>query len=244
MSWLQDIGINVCSDFIVIGLLALLLWMLHRKELAEARQFFGLDRQAQIRICVSGHEHKETVTKKVVTALEYEAAVEMKDALRQITGGEFVRKAKIFIAGLIGQDPQIPEPIIEVSPLDEVEESPYLDSLVLIGGPVRNQLTKLYSKAGPLLKFDPVNEKYLEWVGEQYQEIDDFGSVAILVKMIVNGQVVIAAFGTGERHTKGAVQYLIGNWRELNEKYLDQAFGILLSVDGEGKAKVQKSLPE
>jgi len=70
--------------------------MLHRKALVEARQFFGLDRQARIRIYVSGYEHKETVTKKVVTALEYDAAVDMKDALRQIAGGEFVRRAKTF----------------------------------------------------------------------------------------------------------------------------------------------------
>jgi len=247
MSCLQilgDIAINVFSDFIFVSLLVLLLWVLRGKELAEAKRFFGFDRQTRIGIRVSGHEDKETRTKGVVTALEYEAAVEIKNALQQLSGRGLIRELRTFIAGLIGQDPKLPGPAIEVSPLIEVKEPPRLDSLILIGGPVRNQLTKFYMQANPLLKYDPERGKYQGRVGKQYQDIDEFGNVAILVKMILKEQVVIIAFGTGEQHTKSAVQYLISNWKELNKKYPNRAVGVLLSVDNEGNTTVQKMVSE
>jgi len=104
---------------------------------------------------ISAHEDKQTLSKKVVTAAEYEAAVEVKNILRDLSGRELVRK----IAGLIGQDPRLPEPDIEPSPLEEVREPVCFESVILIGGPLRNQMTKFYAERKPLLKLD--SGKYL-----------------------------------------------------------------------------------
>jgi hypothetical protein len=117
-----------------------------------------------------------------------------------------------------------------------------LDSLVLIGGPLRNQVTRFFAEKEPLLKFDVAHTVYVERVGEIYQKVETRGIVAILVKMIVEEQTVVFAFGNGEAHTKSAVQYLIENWRKLNREYPHQDLGICLSVDQNGKAKVEKIL--
>ena len=171
MNWYQvicNILINLCSSFLFVGFIGILLWLMYHKELLDAKQFFGFKRQTQVYI--SGHEDKGTKTRKVVTAVEYEAAVELKNTLRDLSGREFIRK----IAGLIGQDPKLPEPEIEPSPLVPVNAPVQFDSIILIGGPLRNQLTNYYAEHHiPLLKFDMAKNKYLERVGGQYQEIGD-----------------------------------------------------------------------
>jgi hypothetical protein len=241
MCWLEvlrDIGINCLSSFLFVGFLGLLLWLSYRKELAEAKQFFGFGRQTQVRTYISAHEDKQTASKRVVTAIEYEAAAELKNALQELSGREFIRR----IAGLIGQDPKLPEPVIEVSPLEEVKAQPSFDSLILIGGPLRNQVTRLYSEKGPLLKYDTAQSAYLELVGGSYQKVKDSNVVAILVKMAIEGQTVFFAFGDDEEHTRSAVRHLIANWRELSKRYPNCSIGICLSVDQNGKAKAQKIL--
>jgi len=235
MNWSQvicNILINLCSSFLFVGFIGILLWLIYCQELSDARRFFGFKRQTQVYI--SAHEDKDTVSRAVVTAVEYEAAVELKNTLRDLSGREFIRR----IAGLIGQDPKLPEPEIEPSPLDSVNVPVQFESIILIGGPLRNQLTKFYAtQQTPLLKFD--EGKYLKRVEGQYQEIGDSKINAILVKMILESQVVFFVFGDGEEHTKCAAKYLAENWRELGNRFTGQAFGICLSVTN-GKAKKEK----
>lgn len=242
MHWSQvlyDISINLCSDCLFVSILGLLLWCAYRREMSEAKRFFGFNQQTQIKMYISAHEDKHTVSKKVVTAVEYEAAVEVKNMLRDLSGREFIHK----IAGLIGQDPKFPEPSIEPSPLEEIRASVCFESIILIGGPLRNQLTEFYAEHKPLLKFDPGKSKYLEKVGSQYQEVSDPSVVAILVKMVLERQVVFFVFGNGEEHTRSAARHLVENWRKLNRRFPGQAFGICLSVT-EGRVKEEKVILE
>jgi len=237
---LWNFVINLCADVAFVVLLGLLLWVLRGRELGKARLFFGFDGQTQSTIYVSGHEDTTTMSRRVVTALEYETAVEIREALRRLSGPELVGKLRASIAGVIGQDSTLPEPIIEVSRLDEVHEGPSAGSLILIGGPLRNQLTRFYLRDNPPFSFDTVKDKYLERSGGQYREIADYGDVAVVDRMVVNGQVVIVIFGTGERDTQAAARYLIGHWRELHKRYPEQGLGVLLHVQSDGKAKAKR----
>ena len=180
------------------------------------------------------------VTKKVVTALEYEAAAELKDALRHLSSRGLLPKIAKVIAGLIGQTPQFIEAVIEVSPLEHVRDLPHSGSLILVGGPLRNQLTKCVIEAGSLLKYDTTRGRFVESVDGQYREVADSNNVAVLEKMKVNGRVIILAYGTGEKDTSIAVHHLIENWKRLDKEHLDRAFGIRLSIDSIGKAKVER----
>lgn len=240
MSWLQvlcDIGVNLCSDLLLIIFLGFLLKLLYRRELSKAQTFFGFKQQVQVRIYISAHEDKHTASRRVVTAVEYEAAVEVKNILRDLTGREFIRK----IAGLIGQDPKLPEPNIEPAPLDEIREPINFESIILIGGPLRNQLTKFYAgQWQPLLKYDVEKRRYLELIEGQYKEVNALGIVAILVKMVLDTQVVFFAFGDGEEHTRSAARYLAENWLQLNKRFPGKSFGICLSVEKDGKPKERK----
>lgn len=237
MNWYQvicNILINLCSNFLFVGGIGILLWFMYHRELSDARRFFGFKRQTQIYI--SGHEDKDTATRKVVTVVEYEAAIELKNTLRDLSGREFIRK----IAGLIGQDPKLPEPEIEPSPLDPVNAPVQFESIILIGGPVRNQLTKYYAtQQMPLLKYETDKEKYLARVEGQYQAIGDSNIRAILVKMILESQIVFFIFGYDEEDTKCAVRHLAKNWRDFGKRFAGQAFGICLSITN-GKTKEEK----
>ena len=142
-----SILLNVASDIIFLAALSALFWMLwYRRVLARARRFFGTDQQTQVQVYISVHEDKETLTKKVVTAEEYEAAVESKDTLERQLRGSWFGKLAVFVAGLLGLDPRIPELVVSVSPSTELNAWPSPGSLILIGGPVRNQVTKFYLK--------------------------------------------------------------------------------------------------
>lgn len=242
MSLVYDILINLVSDTLFVLALFLILWVLRRRQLTEARGFFGLDERTQINIFVSGFEHAQTATKRVVVAVEYEAAVELVEAFRNLSGKGVIPQIAKVVAGLIGQDPRFLEVDIGVSPLKEVKEPPSLSSLVLIGGPLRNQITSFYAQKGALFPFDPDRGRFLERVGDRYQVVDDLWNVAVLEKMIVEGQTVLIAFGAGERETKRAVQYLVRNWRTLHKQYPEQPFGIRLSLDDKGNVKVARAL--
>ncbi|HVO69217.1 MAG TPA: hypothetical protein VMT24_04175 [Aggregatilineaceae bacterium] len=113
----RDIAINIGSDFLLIGLITLLLWLLSPREVEKAHRFFGFRKQSEIKIYISGFSHPGVRTQKVVTALEYEVAVEKKGTLAQLPGTGFVRRLREYVANLIGQDLRYPEPDIEISPL-------------------------------------------------------------------------------------------------------------------------------
>lgn len=242
LQFIYDVSVNLCSSVLFVLIIAFILWLLRRGELTEAERFFGLSRQAEIKIYISGHEHAETVTKKVVTAMEYHAAIIIRDALQHLSGLGLINRTTNAIAGLIGQPPQIVNVTVEVSPLEAVDE-PLLDaSVILIGGPLRNQWTAYYANENPFLKFDVQQGKFVERVGKEYKVVEDSNNVVILEKMNLDGQVVISAFGTGEKHTKAAAAYLAANWRQLNTEYPNISFGIRMSIDDQGRIKVEKRL--
>jgi hypothetical protein len=239
-----DVSVNLCSDVLFILLIALILWLLHRGELAEAQSFFGLSQQAGLKVYVSGHEDAKTQSKKVVTAMEYDAAIIIKDALRHLSGRGFIGKAASVAAGLIGQPPQLSDVTVEVSPLEPVTK-PLLDtSVILIGGPVRNQLTAYYAQGRPFFRFGDGlwPNGFVERVDNQYRPVEGSHNVSIVERMKLDGQVVIFAFGYGEKHTKAAAEYLAANWRQLNKAYPNMAFGIRMSVNDQGRIKVERRL--
>jgi hypothetical protein len=82
---LCDIVINVISDIIFVLLIAFGVWLLNRVfyigRLGQAQHFFGFHHQTPIKIYVSGFEHPDIRTKRVVNAIEYETAVKIRYAL-------------------------------------------------------------------------------------------------------------------------------------------------------------------
>ena len=228
---LMDVVTNVFSDFVLIFLIAIFLWLaslsFHYGRLGKAHRFFGFHAQVPLRIYVSGFEHPGVKTKRVVNAIEYETAVEMRNTLKRLPGSGFVRKLMDFLAGLIGQDIRLPESDIDISPLADVSEAPYPGSMILIGGPVSNQVRRFYLSQGtPQFRFDQATEKYQERGENGYQPIQSSGDVAVLEKRIFGEQVVILAHGFGEDQTRRAVQHLISNWEELQKRHGNGEFGI------------------
>jgi hypothetical protein len=220
----------VVSDLIfVVVVTALWLigsWLFRYGRTGKARRFFGFQHQTQIKIYVSGFEHSGVATRKVVTALEYETAVEMQETLQHLSGRGIVHRIIDYLAGLVGQTMRYPEPDIEVSPLDEVKEPSYTGSMILIGGPVANQLTKFYLRGSPELRFNESTGKYQKRNGEEYQDIEPSNNVAVVEKRIIEEQVVFLVHGFSEKQTRRAARYLINNWERLYKQHSTQEFGI------------------
>ncbi len=230
MVWM-DVVTNVISNFVFVFIIGIFLWLANLLfqlgRLGKAYRFFGFRAKIPLRIYVSGFEHLGVKTKRVVNAIEYETAVEMRDTLKRLPGSGFVRKLMDFLAGLIGQDIRLPESDIEVSPLAEVSEVPYPRSMLLIGGPVSNQVSKFYLSQGTTqFRFDQATEKYQEHGKDGYQAIQSSGDVAVLEKRVFGEQVVILAYGFGEEQTRRAVQHLIRNWEGLQKRHGNGEFGI------------------
>jgi hypothetical protein len=168
-------------------------------------------------------------TRRVVNAIEYETAVEIRDALKRLPGTGFMRDIMAFLAGLIGQNIRLPESDIEVSPLADLGQAPYSGSIILIGGPVSNQLTKFYLLQGtPQYNWDPVTQWYQKRTRNGYLPIQPSGDVAVLEKRMFGQQVVILAHGYGELQTRRAARHLINNWQALLKHYGNQEFAIVV----------------
>jgi len=168
-------------------------------------------------------------TKGVVNAQEYESAVEMRDALQRLQGRGLIHRLLSYLAGWVGQDLRLPEPDIKISPLEDVKNPPYLGSMILIGGPVNNQLAKFYLQDLPHFRFNKDTEKYQERDGDRYRDVEPSGDVAIIERRVIGKQVVILTHGFGEEQTRRAVRYLINHWERLHKQYVKQGneeFGI------------------
>ena len=226
----SDIITNVVSDLIFVLVITVLWligsWLFRYGRTGKARRFFGFQHQTQIKIYVSGFEHSGVATRRVVTALEYETAVEMREALQQLSGRGIVHRIIDYLAGLVGQTMRYPEPDIEVSPLDEVKEPPYTGSMILIGGPVANQLTEFYLRDSPEFRFNESTGKYQKRNGEGYRDIEPSNNVAVVEKRIIEEQVVFLVHGFGEEQTRHATRHLINNWERLYKQHRTREFGI------------------
>jgi hypothetical protein len=227
---LCDIVINVISDIIFVLLIAFGVWILNRVfyigRLGQAQQFFGFHHQTPIKIYVSGFEHPDIKTKRVVNAIEYETAVKIRYALQHLSEGGVIYRIVDFLAGLIGKELKFPEPEIIISPLDDMNESPYYGSQVLLGGPLSNRMTKHFLLDSPRFRFDEGKGKYQKRDKDEYHDIESSNNVAIIEKKVIENQVVLIVHGFGEEQTQRAAQYLIEHWKELYKQYKTQEFGI------------------
>lgn len=226
----SDIITNVVSDFIFVLLVTIPLLILGllscHARIGKAQKFFGFQQQTSLKIYVSGFKHPNIKTKRVVTALEYETAVELRETLQQLPGRGIIRRIVDYLAGVVGQTIRYPEPVIEVSPLGEVKDPPWTRSTILIGGPLANQLTKFYLQDSPDFKFNESAGKYQRRDGEVYRDIAPSNDVAVIEKKIVKEQVVILAHGFGEEQTRRAARYLINNWERLYKQFGVKEFGV------------------
>jgi hypothetical protein len=226
-----NVVLNVISDIffaiILLTLFAIGAWI----PLAKPKAFFGISRRWPLTIVVSTHPDETTVTKAVITKVEYDIADELRDTLtRQLPG--FIG----FWAELLGVNVQIPGILIKSSPLNTVEEWPNPGSLILIGGPTRNRLTEYYlAKGNPWITFDDNDKKFIVRKNRQqdHEEILTDINIMILEKLIVDGRVGIIVFGHGELQTKAIVQYFMSEWNSLADKHQKDEFAYLMSIDGE-----------
>ena len=236
-----NICLNMIADFFFVVCLTVMFGLLCRGMIVDARRFFGIDDRTPIQVYISRHEDETTVSGGVLTGEEYEIADELKSALKKHFSGTIA-----FWARLLGVDLEVPEIVIKGSPLKEVREWSCAGGLILIGGPTRNKLAEFYlQKADPWVTFDDNKKKFLVRRGEQAlrEEREDSGSLAVLQKSIVDGRVVVFAFGFGEHGTCAAVRYLANEWRRLAKKYPDRGFAHLLQVNSAGQVRVLEELP-
>lgn len=242
----SDICVNVISDFVfvvVVGVMLMALSIVRRRIRTEASDFFGIDPERPFVIYVSTHSDPNTVSQKVVTVQEYEAAIGIRAALQQLRGTGFIHGVGRLLSGLIGHEQRFPEPTIETSPLGEVTDFSPPGSLILIGGPLRNQLTKFFSdKLEPPIIYR--NHKFLKRVKENYCEIGHNNNVAVVVRTTYEDNVVLMVYGTGEKHTRIAGEYLVGNWRSLNKSHRKKPFGLLLLLDSDDNVSQHEIYPK
>lgn len=209
--------------------------------LDKPKKFFGIVRRWPIIIAISTHDDKDTHSRAVHTKMEYDIADELRDILTQQFPG-FIS----FWAELFGINVQTPGILIKGSPLYDVQESPSQGSLILIGGPTRNKLTKYFLKNGnPLVTFDDNSDKrgfYVHRRNSHWDKFSDSVNIAVLEKLIFENKVVIIAFGYDENGTKEAVQYLERNWQALADKYPLTGFALVLHKGNDGKFSLLEEL--
>jgi len=238
-----NVVLNLVSDFSFVAILPVVFGLLYRGMIADVRNFFGVERQTPIQVYISAHKDPTTITERVLTAAEREIADELTSRLKR----QFPAAIIDSWARLSGIDLEVPEVVIKGSPLAEVKEWPYAGGLILIGGPTRNKLAEFYLRAGdPWVTFDDGKKRFLVRREEQAQreEMKDSGSLAVLQKLIIDGRVVVFAFGFGEDGTCAAVRHLASEWQKLAKKHPNKGFAHLLKVDSRGEIRVLEEFPK
>jgi hypothetical protein len=227
---MRNILINVLSDFIFVVFVAVLAsiayWSVRVVALDPASRFFGFAIREPGKIYVSGFEHSGLRTRKAVNALEYESASSLRDSLRPSYLASLPFRLVGFLARVIGQDLPLPDWNIEVAPLNSVHQAPDARSIIVIGGPVANQLTAFFLSDTPYFRFNDNTRRYEEWHEGKYRPIDPSQDVAVIEKRILGETTVILAHGYDEEQTLRAVEYLKHNWRRLYKKFGKSEFAI------------------
>lgn len=231
-----NVGMNLCSDVLFVILLFAASWVLwHWTALAKARRFFGTGPGGNITIYVSAHHDSATTTRTVVTLEEYVAASDLKRQLERKLGETLFGRAAKRVAGLVGVEPSVPDPVIVALPPES--PAPRLQgATIVIGGPVRNVAAKYCIESGtPLIGYDKTRQAFVIRKGERMGDaLPNSGDSAIIEKTKVEGQSVILAYGFGEIHTRAAVEFLSSNWIRLHDEHWDENFVVLLRVDSAG----------
>ena len=137
---LKDILVNLLADFIFILLVVFLFWILwYWIALSKARKFFNLRNNKDVNIYISVHEDQDTNTRYVATVAEYEAANILRNELNGQLRESVFGKIAVFLSGLLGHDPKIPNMNIIT---ENSNGNPKKCSAISIGGPVRNKFSK------------------------------------------------------------------------------------------------------
>jgi hypothetical protein len=237
-----NVVINLVSDFAFVVILPVVFGLFYRGMITDVRNFFGVERQTPIQIYISAHKDPTTITGGVLTAAEREIADELASHLKK----QFPAAILDSWARLSGIDLDVPEVVIKGSPLEEVKEWPYAGGLILIGGPTRNTLSEFYLGTGdPWVTFDDEKKFLVRRDGQaQMEEMADSGNLAVLQKLIIDGRVVVIAFGFGEHGTCAAVRHLAGEWQKLAKKHPDKGFAHLLLVGSKGEVRTLEEFPK
>lgn len=220
----SDIITNILSDAIFVGAIALIVWLLNRllywRRLDQAIRFFNLDRDDPIRIYVSGFEHPGVRTKRVVNAYELEAAILLKNSVANLYGKGFLSGTIGFLARLIGKTASYPEPTVKPAPLEPVGGPLTHKTVILVGGPVANMLTRYYLGAFEMsYRFNRKTEKYQRKDDAVYRDLASSHTIAVIEKIVNDDQVVILLHGYGEENTNRAVKHLAERWMSLFRKH-------------------------
>lgn len=236
-----------CFFLLFIAFLSLLSWMcFYGKKLLDATRFFGVGLDNDVFVYISAHADSETRTQRVITAEEFETVIESYDVLASQFQSNRFYELTTSIFQLLQFRVRIPDFIVKASPLNEVTTQRTENSLILVGGPTRNQVSKYYlENSNSWLTFDTAGEKFLiNRGGRKGEELDHSGKMAILSKVILGNSVVFIIFGFGELETKSALNYFVHNWRNLYTEFDEDEFGICFIIDDEGDALVHLKLTD
>jgi hypothetical protein len=230
----------------LIGL-GLLVWAyVGGRTLRRASQFFGTDRESRIVIFVSAHADERTITQSVITSEELEGALEFNLALLgQLQRIGWLSRLLLTLAQFSRAELRLPAISVRPSPLDTPSTYPDARSIILVGGPVRNQFVRFHEQRNsPWLVFNEADLRFQiarsDRAGEQLRPSDN---LAIITRSRVEGGTVIVAAGFGEMHTRAALRYLARNWQTLNATHGANDFGIALRVSSTGEANPVVELP-
>lgn len=208
--------ISNCVFVIIVLILFFTVWAIARLRFARpAANLFGIQGNTPITIFISAFEHSGVLTRRVVNAAEYEAAVNLTNFFQGIAGPGLLRSLAMFLGGLIGIALPTPVPTIVASPLEDLSAPPVSGPVIAIGGPIANQVTKYYLSGSPRYSFDAASSQYQLRMGTTYVPIQPSNDVAIVEKRVVGGQPAVLLHGFGENQTARAVQFLMHNWRRL-----------------------------
>jgi hypothetical protein len=227
-SW-GSVALNLISDYLFVLLVATIVGALYWIRSSKARSFFGIKKNIPLQIVISAHVDNETTTGRVFTAEEYDAAEELRIALqRQFPG------VVAFLAGLFGIDLGPLDVVVKGSPVDKLDNYPFQGGLIVIGGPTRNKVAEfIVDSEKPNVIFDDDKKSFLirKDGEEQYQKLNSSDEFALIQKLVVDGNVVIIAFGFGEIGTSIAVRELSHNWRNLWSSHKALSFSLLLQIE-------------
>ena len=241
---------NLCANCLFLPLSLLLTWGLavalgvlvynwYGRPSIWARKLFGLGKRNRIDVFVS--QHSELTAKPGDPAsAEMTAVGALKDALE--SGFQVPPTVELLVEKMGAKElrPTVPELTLRQAPTEELAKPIASgDSLLLVGGPLRNRVTEYYLDHYEVrLKFDPGEQSFVILGGKPGpRPVPNCN--AVLQKVDLGPTVVLIVFGTGEEQTAVAVKYLAENWEELYHEFKDKAFGIALQVSTDGTSQVK-----
>ena len=241
---------NLCANCLFLPVSLLLTWGLavalgilvynwYGRPIIWAKRLFGLGKRSRIDVFVSQHSESTTKT-EVMASAEMTAVGELNDALGDAF--QIPANVELLVEKLRAKElrPTVPELKIRPAPTEELKKPiAAVDSLLLVGGPLRNRVTEYYlDHCEAWLKFDPEEKSFVTLAGNpDPRPIPNCN--AVLQKVGFGSTVVFIVFGTGEGQTAVAVKYLAQNWKELYHEFNDKDFGIALQVSTEGTSQVK-----